>query len=44
MSIFMEDFVTMRIAIIEDQSDDAAILLHFLAQWSENVFHLERSF
>ena len=25
----------MRIAIIEDQSDDAAILLHFLAQWSE---------
>ena len=31
----MEDFVTMRIAIIEDQSDDAASLLHFLAQWSE---------
>ena len=25
----------MRIAIIEDQSDDAASLLHFLAQWSE---------
>ena len=25
----------MRIAIIEDHSDDAAILLHFLAQWSE---------
>lgn len=35
MSIFMEVIVTMRIAIIEDQSDDAAILLHFLAQWSE---------